>query len=88
LDIIQLPATRLVMGPIPVEPEGVREVRVSGQPAALITKRQGFMPDTGETLKLDMYELKWKVNGLDYELRTKPDTLGGEELIRLAESAA
>jgi hypothetical protein len=82
----RLEAPGVHYGPLPVAPKGVSEVKIKGQPAALITRRTGYFAHSGETVVMDGYELLWRAGDLDYQLRAVRRSLTVAELIRIAES--
>jgi hypothetical protein len=71
---------------VPVAPDGVTELQVHEQPAALITGHYAFDPDTGEVFVGEVHELWWQRNGLHYTLRFEANTIPTDELLRTAHS--
>jgi hypothetical protein len=69
-----------------VEENGLLEVQVNGQPAALITRTRGFVYKTGEPIIMDHPRLVWMIDDVDYELTCSNNVLTTEEMIRIAES--
>jgi hypothetical protein len=78
--------SRMVYGLMPVEENGVSEVQVSGQPAALITRTRGFVYKTGESIVMEHPCLVWMIDDVKYYLSCGTDALSTEEMIRIVES--
>jgi hypothetical protein len=79
-------APNIVYGPRSVEENALFEVRVNGQPAALITRTRGFRLATGESIIMDHPRLVWMIDDVHYELSSSNSKLSTDEMIRIAES--
>jgi hypothetical protein len=73
----------IVYGPLPVEENGLSEIQVNGQPAALIRPQKSYRAATGEPFIVD---LVWMIGDVQYRLSCAASVLSTTEMIRIAES--
>lgn len=87
LDITEkaAPSTFFIRG-LYREIDTLQEVRINGEPAALILRAQGSTPELRAMFPQASMRLLWHVDEAIYELRSGYDMLSANELIRVAES--